>query len=98
MLVTQANAGLSAARNFGISQARGEYVLPFDADDIAEPELVERFVAAHRARSALAYVTSWSRFVNEDGRAAGPAATATSRSATRAACSTSRTSPAAASR
>jgi glycogen synthase len=67
VLVTQANAGLSAARNFGISQARGEYVLQFDADDIAEPEMVERFVTALEADPRIAYVTSWSAFVDEDG-------------------------------
>ncbi|MGI8461088.1 MAG: glycosyltransferase [Solirubrobacterales bacterium] len=66
-LFTQANSGLSAARNFGISQASGDYVLPFDADDIAEPELVARFVAAAEADPKLAYVTSWSRFVEDDG-------------------------------
>jgi len=67
VLITQANAGLSAARNFGISQARGDYVLPFDADDIAEPEMVERFVRALEADPRIAYVTSWSAFVDEDG-------------------------------
>jgi glycogen synthase len=66
-LVTQANAGLSAARNFGVSQSRGDYVLFFDADDVAEPELVERLLAALQADPGLAYATSWSAFVDEDG-------------------------------
>jgi glycogen(starch) synthase len=67
-VVTQANAGLSAARNFGISQARGEYVLPFDADDLAEPEMVERFIDAIQTDPRTAYVTSWSAFVDEHGK------------------------------
>jgi glycogen(starch) synthase len=66
-LVTQANAGLSAARNFGISQATGEYVLPFDADDVAAPRLIERYLGALQADPELAYVTSWSSFVDESG-------------------------------
>lgn len=31
--VFQENGGLSSARNFGISQATGEFILPLDADD-----------------------------------------------------------------
>jgi glycogen synthase len=66
-LVTQANAGLSAARNFGVSQARGDYILFFDADDLAEPDLVARLLAALQSNPGLAYATSWSAFVDEEG-------------------------------
>src|SRR5205823_2987268 len=45
-VVTQVNSGLGAARNFGISQARGEYVVPLDADNVLEPTFVERALAA----------------------------------------------------
>lgn len=66
---TQPNSGLGAARNFGISQSRGRYVFPLDADDVVAPTFVERCVAVLRERPELAYATSWSRFVDEDGRA-----------------------------
>ena len=34
----------AGARNFGIAQATGEYILPVDADDIIEPDYVEKAV------------------------------------------------------
>ncbi len=66
-LVTQANAGLGAARNFGVTQALGAYVLPLDADDTIEPEFVERCVTALERAPDLAYVTSWVQYMDEDG-------------------------------
>ena len=66
-LVTQANAGLGAARNFGVTQALGAYVLPLDADDTIEPTFVEQCVSALERDPALAYVTTWVQYTDEDG-------------------------------
>lgn len=66
-VVTQMNAGLGAARNFGVLQTRGRYVFPLDADNLAEPEFVARSVAILEARPEIAYVTSWSRYIEVDG-------------------------------
>ncbi len=66
-VVTQANSGLPAARNLGVAVSRGAYVLPFDADDIAEPELVERCLAVLEAHPDAAYAATWSSYVDEDG-------------------------------
>lgn len=38
----QNNKGVSAARNYGIKKANGEYISFFDSDDIAQPELYEK--------------------------------------------------------
>ena len=62
----QQNSGLGRARNFGIRQSHGKYVLPLDADDLIEPKFVERCVEVLRPAS-VAYVNSWSRYVDEAG-------------------------------
>ncbi len=60
-------AGLGAARNFGIRQCRGRYILPLDSDNMVEPEFVARCLALLEARDELAFVTAWSRYIDEDG-------------------------------
>ena len=67
-VVAQPNSGLSAARNLGVAVSTGDYVLPFDADNVAGPRLVERLVTALEGDPALAYATSWSDFIDERGR------------------------------
>jgi glycosyltransferase involved in cell wall biosynthesis len=70
-LVTQPNAGLGAARNFGISQARGSYIVPLDADDRLAPTFVERCVDALEKRPDAAYATSWSAYIKPCGQSYG---------------------------
>jgi O-antigen biosynthesis protein len=48
--VSQPNAGVEATRNRGMAEAKGEYFIPMDADNIAAPRMVERFVAGIRCR------------------------------------------------
>ncbi|UTI65073.1 glycosyltransferase [Paraconexibacter antarcticus] len=73
-VLAQANGGLGAARNFGIDQSRGRYVVPLDADNVLEPSFVARGVELLEVREDLHYVTSWSRYVHEDGTAFTPPA------------------------
>jgi len=70
-ILTQQNSGLGRARNFAISQSRGKYVLPLDPDDLIEARYVERCADVLESRPELAYVNTWSRYVNEDGSAYG---------------------------
>ena len=69
-VITQVNSGLGAARNFGIAQSRGRYVLPLDADDVIAPEFVARCVHALERNAELAYVTSWVEYMDSSGRPA----------------------------
>ena len=73
VVLTQMNAGLGAARNFGISQSRGRYIVPLDPDDLIEPTYIERGVALLEAQPDLAYVSTWSRYVDADGFELDPA-------------------------
>ena len=44
ILVREENRGLSEARNTGLDYAKGEYIFFWDADDIIEPDAVQRLV------------------------------------------------------
>lgn len=57
-VVRQANTGLSGARNTGLREAKGEFVLPLDADDLIAPTFVERAVRVLQKEPGLAYVTA----------------------------------------
>jgi glycogen synthase len=72
MVLTQQNSGLGAARNFGVSQSRGRYVFPLDADNLATPTFVERCVEVLEQSSDVAYVNSWVRFIDDRGEAHPP--------------------------
>lgn len=43
-IIRQENMGVSAARNNAIKEAKGEYILPLDADDKIAPEYIEKAV------------------------------------------------------
>jgi glycosyltransferase involved in cell wall biosynthesis len=40
-LVCQPNSGVASARNHGIAEARGQYILPLDADDLVDASMLE---------------------------------------------------------
>jgi glycogen synthase len=66
-VVTQLNAGLGRARNAGIAQSRGSYVLPVDADNIIRPSFVRRCLEVLEHDPRLAFVTTWSQYIDEAG-------------------------------
>jgi glycogen synthase len=66
-VLTQQNSGLGAARNYGVSQSRGRYVFPLDADNLATPTFVQRCVEVLEQDDEVAYVNSWVRYIDERG-------------------------------
>jgi glycosyltransferase involved in cell wall biosynthesis len=66
----RANAGVSAARNFGIAQARGQYITCLDADDLMDPLFLARLAPALDSDPGLgiAYSDFISFGVNESGQ------------------------------
>jgi|GEM_PF-1071339 len=55
-LVRQENSGLASARNTGVKNASGEYILPLDADDLLSPVYLERTVPLLDTDPRLGYV------------------------------------------
>ncbi len=51
-VVTQANRGVSAARNAGLVVARGEFIFFADPDDAFSPRMLEKGIAAMEAANA----------------------------------------------
>lgn len=68
----QPNAGIGATRNRCLAEARGEFFIPMDADNIARPDMVERFVAAIRRNPDLSAMTCYFLAFEGDGTTTAP--------------------------
>lgn len=71
-LIRRENAGVGAARNAGILAARGKFIAPLDADDLWDPEKLEkqvRRIGQCGERTAMVYC--WYRRVDEEGNELG---------------------------
>lgn len=64
-----ANNGLSAARNFGISNSSGKYILPLDADDMIGPNYISAAVPALEMDSEIGIIYSNGEYI---GARVGP--------------------------
>lgn len=65
--IRQRNAGVGAARNNGIAQARGEYVAFLDSDDLWLPEKLAKEIARFEADPELGLVYSGAERFDQSG-------------------------------
>ncbi|MGG6293240.1 glycosyltransferase family 2 protein [Leptolyngbya sp. AN02str] len=66
-LITQANAGVSVARNTGIAAAQGDYIAFLDADDLWEPTKLEKQAKRLDEQPEVGLVYTWTLLVTDKG-------------------------------
>ena len=64
------NGGAANARNQGVRQAKGRYIAYLDADDIWEPQKLEKEIAFAKQKQA-AFVFTGYEFADENGKGSG---------------------------
>lgn len=59
ILIEQTNVGVSAARNRGLMQAKGEYIVFLDADDLLAPDFLQVRKAALDNNDQFGFAGGW---------------------------------------
>lgn len=67
LLITQDNKGLSAARNIGIENAKGSFILTLDSDDFFEHDFCEKAMTIISEERSIKIVTCYANRFNENG-------------------------------
>ena len=70
-LISQANQGVSIARNTAVMNARGEYVAFVDADDLWKPTKLEQQIHCLDDNPEVALVHTWMLLIDEEGKSTG---------------------------
>lgn len=64
-VIHQENKGLPDARNTGIAQARGRFVVPLDSDDELQPSYLERMLPALEANPGVGFAHCYARLYHD---------------------------------
>ncbi|MEL6110615.1 MAG: glycosyltransferase [Planctomycetota bacterium] len=64
-------SGLVAQRNLGLQQARGEFIVKADSDDVSEPDRCALQVDFLRSNEDIGVVGSWLSIIDHDGTKTG---------------------------
>lgn len=67
-LISKENQGVSAARNTGIAEAKGEYIAFLDADDLWEPTKLEKQLQCFKNNLLLGLVHTEMVLIDEKGK------------------------------
>lgn len=70
-LISQANQGVSAARNTGINNSQGEYIAFLDADDLWKPTKLEKQVNRLEANPTVGLAYTWTAFIDQFSQPVG---------------------------
>ena len=68
LVLSQHNAGPSAARNLGLKHAKGQYIVFVDADDIPEPDMLATLLSLMTDGAGLGVASYYIDFIDGDSR------------------------------
>lgn len=68
VLINEQNKGIVFSRNKGLQIAQGEYIAPFDSDDIALPEKFLKQINFLNSNPEFGMIGSWVKLIDENGK------------------------------
>jgi glycosyltransferase involved in cell wall biosynthesis len=68
LLINDGNRGIVFSRNRGNAAARGRYIAPFDADDIARVDKFEKQLSFLEANPEYGMIGAWAKLIDKNGK------------------------------